>query len=76
MSYILQHTRIGFCLWDLLALLALLVIVAVVLKRRKDYKDKKKELEDEISALDADKVIPAEAAAEAAGPAANAAPKN
>ena len=36
MSYIFEHTRLGFCWWDLLALVILvIVVVAFAVKRRK-----------------------------------------
>lgn len=36
MSYIFEHTRLGFCWWDLLALVILvIVVVAFAVKRSK-----------------------------------------
>lgn len=28
MAYILEHTRLGFCWWDLIALIVLIVVIA------------------------------------------------
>lgn len=28
MTYILEHTRLGFCWWDLIALIVLIVVIA------------------------------------------------
>lgn len=54
MSFLLQHSRLGFCWWDLLALAILIIVVAITVIRIRKMKENKSELEDELSALYAD----------------------
>ena len=42
MAYVLEHTKLWFCWWDLLALLALVVLVVVYLVRRNNLKKEQK----------------------------------
>lgn len=51
MAYLLEHTKLGFCWWDLLALLILLAVVIVYLVRRYNLKKEQKDLEDQLSDL-------------------------
>ena len=51
MAYLLEHTKPGFCWWDLLALLILLAVVIVYLVRRHNLKKEQKDLEDQLSDL-------------------------
>ena len=51
MAYLLEHTKLGFCWWDLLALLILLAVVIVYLFRRHTLKKEQKDLEDQLSDL-------------------------
>lgn len=51
MAYLLEHTKLGFCWWDLLALLVLLTVVIVYLVRRHNLKKEQKDLEDQLSDL-------------------------
>ncbi len=51
MSFVLSHSRLGFCWWDLLALVALVVVVVFFVVKRRSMKKHEKELEDELSAL-------------------------
>ena len=51
MAYLLDHTKLGFCWWDLLALLILLAVVIVYLVRRHNLKKEQKDLEDQLSDL-------------------------
>ena len=51
MAYVLEHTKFGFCWWDLLALLLLVVLVVVYLVRRHNLKKEQKELEDQLADL-------------------------
>lgn len=51
MAYLLEHTKLGFCWWDLLTLLILLAVVIVYLVRRHNLKKEQKDLEDQLSDL-------------------------
>ena len=51
MAYLLEHTKLGFCWWDLLALLILLAVVIVYLVRRHNLKKEQKDPEDQLSDL-------------------------
>lgn len=51
MAFVLGHTRIGFCWWDLLALIVLIVVIVVFVKNRKKLVDQEKDLQDELSSL-------------------------
>ena len=51
MAYLLEHTKLGFCWWDLLALPILLAVVIVYLVRRHNLKKEQKDLEDQLSDL-------------------------
>lgn len=51
MAYLLEHTKLGFCWWDLLALLIVLAVVIVYLVRRHNLKKEQKDLEDQLSDL-------------------------
>lgn len=51
MSFVLSHTKLGFCWWDLLALIVLVVVVGIFVVNHKKMKDRTKELEAEVSAL-------------------------
>ena len=51
MAYLLEHTKLGFCWWDLLALLILMAVVIVYLVRRHNLKKEQKDLEDQLSDL-------------------------
>ena len=51
MAYLLEHTKLGFCWWDLLALLILLAVVIVYLVRRHNPQKEQKDLEDQLSDL-------------------------
>ncbi len=54
MSFVLSHSSLGFCWWDLLALVALVVVVVFFVVKCRDMKKHEKDLEDELSALYAD----------------------
>lgn len=57
MLYILEHTVLGFCWWDLPAAIVLIVVVAVSTWRRHDMKKQQRELEDQISELYANDTV-------------------
>jgi hypothetical protein len=54
MSYVLTHTRLGFCWWDLAALIVLLVVVAFFVVNHRKLKKQLKELEEVDTAYDED----------------------
>ena len=51
MSYILEHTVLGFCWWDLPALILLIAVIVVFAWKHHDMKKQEKELEDQISEM-------------------------
>lgn len=51
MSYLLEHTKFGFCWLDLLALIVLIVVVVFFIKKNTKLKDEQKDLEDQLSEL-------------------------
>ena len=57
MSYIIQHTCLGFCWLDLVSLLVLIAVIAVAFLRRRDIKKEEKDLEEELSAFYAEQTV-------------------
>lgn len=57
MSFIIQHTRFGFCWLDLIALIILIAVIAIVIVRRRDMKAEEKQLEEQLSAFYADDTV-------------------
>lgn len=51
MSYILEHTRLGFCWWDLIALIILIVVAVIFVYKFMNMKKTQKDLEDQISEI-------------------------
>lgn len=51
MAFVLSHSKLGFCWWDLVALVVLVVVVGFFIIKYRKAKQHEKELEDEISAL-------------------------
>lgn len=60
MSYIFEHTRLGFCWWDLLALVILVIVVVAFVVKRSKLKDEQDELEDQLSELYAEDSVEAD----------------
>ena len=60
MSYIFEHTRLGFCWWDLLALVILVIVVGAFPVKRSKLKDEQDELEDQLSELYAEDSVEAD----------------
>ena len=56
MSYIFQHTVLGFCWWDIPAAIALIAVIVVFIVKHREAKRIEKDLEDEISELYTDDV--------------------
>ena len=57
MAFLLQHTRLGFCWLDLIALAVLLVVIGVFVWQHRKLKKQEKELQDRLSAVYADKTV-------------------
>lgn len=57
MAYLLEHTKFGFCWWDLIALIVLIVIVVAFAWKHHEMKKEQKDLEDQISELYADDTV-------------------
>lgn len=51
MSYIFEHTSLGFCWWDIPALIILIVVIVVFVWKHHDMKKQEKDLEDQIAEL-------------------------
>lgn len=51
MSYLLEHTKFGFCWLDLLALIVLIVVVVFFIRKNTKLKDEQKDLEDQLFEL-------------------------
>ena len=60
MSYIFEHTRLGCCWWDLLALVILVIVVVAFAVKRSKLKDEQDELEDQLSELYAEDSVEAD----------------
>ena len=57
MTYIMQHTRLGFCWLDLIALAILIGVVTMFIVKRNKMKKEEKELQDQLSSMYADGVV-------------------
>lgn len=51
MAYLFEHTKLGFCWLDLLALLILLAVIVVFSVRNRDLKKQQKDLEAQLDDL-------------------------
>lgn len=57
MAYIIEHSVLGFCWWDLLAVIVLIVVIAGFVWKHHDMKKQEKDLEDQISELYANDTV-------------------
>lgn len=57
MAYVLEHTKLGFCWWDLIALIVLIVVIVAFAWKHHEMKKEQKDLEDQISELYADDTV-------------------
>ncbi|MGC4020356.1 MAG: hypothetical protein QM793_14780 [Muricomes sp.] len=57
MLYILSHTKLGFCWWDIPALIILIVVIAAFAVKHHNMKKEEKDLEDQLSELYADETV-------------------
>ena len=60
MSYILEHTILGFCWWDIPALIVLIGVAVYFFTKNRKRKEEEKDLEDQLSDLYADAAVEAE----------------
>ena len=60
MAFLLQHTRLGFCWLDLIALAVLLVVIGVFIYQHRKLEKQEKELHEQLSVIYADKTVEAE----------------
>lgn len=51
MSYILSHTVLGFCWWDIPALIVLIVVIVGFAVKHHNMKKEENDLEDQLSEL-------------------------
>lgn len=57
MSFVFEHSALGFCWWDLPAAIVLIVVVVAFIWKHHDMKKQERELEDEISKLYVDDTV-------------------
>ena len=57
MAYVLQHTRLWWCWLDLVALAVLLVVIGVFIYQHRKLKKAEKALQEQLSAVYADKTV-------------------
>lgn len=51
MSFILEHTRLGFCWLDLIALAVLILVVVIFVRKRNAMIREERDLEEQVSAI-------------------------
>ena len=54
MSFILEHTKLGFCWWDLVALIILVIVAGIFIYKYVKMKKIQHDLEDQISEIYSD----------------------
>ena len=57
MAFILQHTHLGFCWLDLIALVILLLVIGVFIYQHRKLKKTEKELREQLSTVYTDKTV-------------------
>lgn len=57
MSYILEHTVLSFCGWDIPALIIFVGLIVLYAVQSRNMKKEKKELEDRLSGIYADDTV-------------------
>lgn len=57
MAYILEHSHLGFCWWDLPAIILLAGVSVLFAVQHYKLKKEKKDLEDQLSTLYADDTV-------------------
>lgn len=66
MQYLFEHTTLGFCWWDLVAVIVLVGIIIFCREKIKKMEDEKKELEAALNGTEAVEAV-STAAADAVG---------
>ena len=61
MMYVIEHSTLGWCWWDLPAFLVLLAVIVVFIVKVRKQNREEKDLEDQISSIYADNTQQAEA---------------
>lgn len=56
MSYIIAHTKLWFCWWDIPAAIILAAVTAIFIIRRRRLKKQEKRLENYLAELEAERV--------------------
>ena len=56
MAYIFEHTRFGFCWWDLLMIILLIVLIIVFIVQMHKLNKRKKKLEDKVADIYSEQV--------------------
>lgn len=59
MAYVLEHTRLGFCWLDLIALAVLVLVVVIFVRKRRAMIREEEELEAQVSGVYAEKAVDA-----------------
>ena len=59
MAYVLEHTRLGFCWLDLIALAVLVLVVVIFVRKRRAMIREEEELEAQASGVYAEKAVDA-----------------
>lgn len=57
MAFILEHTRLGFCWLDLIALAVLIAVIVIFVRKRRKLIQEEKALEEKISGIYAQKAV-------------------
>lgn len=51
MSFLLEHTVLGFCWWDLIALIVVIAVIVFFVVKHNNMKNEEKDLEDQLADL-------------------------
>lgn len=51
MAFLFEHSTLGFCWWDLLALIALVAVIVLFIVSHKKAKEEQKQLEEAAAGL-------------------------
>ena len=57
MAYVLEHTRLGFCWLDLIALAVLVLVVVIFVRKRRAMIQEEEELEAQVCGVYAEKAV-------------------